>query len=78
MFFVYVFLFWISEWYFILKLGILSELQWKESYFKSKESYQKQRQEKIDLQRKFSKLKNGECFRKWILCYYLLQNCTIY
>ena len=59
-------------WYFSLKLGILDELQWKEEYFESKENYHRQRQ-KIELQRKFSKLKNGEHFRKWILCYYLLQ-----
>ena len=34
-----------------LKLEILGKLQWKESYFKSEESYQKQWQEKIDLEK---------------------------
>ena len=47
-----------------LKLEILGKLQWKESYFKYEESYQKQWQEKIDLEKNLSKLKKGECFRQ--------------
>nr|POE77000.1 hypothetical protein CFP56_57526 [Quercus suber] len=34
------------------------DLQWKESYFKSEESYQKQWKEKIDLETNLSILKN--------------------